>query len=120
MGFTRKAEDRIASATKRVEGMPPNPPRSGPAFGPMGDRIHAVKITENMGATTSGEAAGLLCEWTCADEQYADTEIEITVVDPFGIFSDGTSGSYGFAFARGGNDRTVFILIQLECPSGYY
>lgn len=117
MAFTRRAENRIAAAVRKVEGTPPAPARApiGPAF--YADEIFAVKLTEAMGATTSGEAAAVLMDFTASTEAYTASTTEIVCVDPLGIFADGESGASGFAFARGGNDRTVFILIQLECPA---
>lgn len=116
MGPTKRTRERIANAVRRIEGTPPGMiPTSGSPVAVV-DRLYCVKLTEAMGATTAGEAAGVLVDWVASSESFSDTATTIAIVDPHDIFVDGTSGSYGFAYARGGNGRTVFILVQLECP----
>lgn len=82
----------------------------------------AVKLTEDVGATTAGEASAIKKRWDpTADDgegDYVDTEEEIIVRDTLGIFATATEDSEGWARALPKGDGTpCWELRQLSCDT---
>ena len=72
-----------------------------------GDGHVPFTLTEDIGATTSGEASATILEWDFSTTKHAGE----TVLDNGGIFADGTSGSKGIAVKIGSD----YHIIQLAC-----
>lgn len=75
---------------------------AGPSLAPF-------TLTEDIGATTSGEASATILEWDFTTTKHSGE----TVLDNGGIFEGGTSGSNGIALKVG----SEYHIIQLACGS---
>ena len=79
---------------------------------PIAGRLWLFTLNEDMGATTSGQAAADLLG---LDE--TDTGKDVTVVDPFDIFTDMTNTDGGICVEQLDVDGTrLYVIIQGECP----
>lgn len=74
-----------------------------------GANIVPFTLTEDIGATTSGEASATILEWDFTTTKHSGE----TVLDNGGIFEGGTSGSNGIALKVG----SEYHIIQLACGS---
>jgi len=76
-------------------------------------RLWLFTLNEDMGATTAGEAAADLID---LDE--SDTGTDVTVTDPWDIFTNLVSGAEGLCIQQvdtGGTE--YYVVIQAACPT---
>ena len=77
-----------------------------------------ITLTEDMGATTAGEASCTVQPtWDPATEAYTGSTASQVAVDSKGVFADAVSGAVGLALRRQGNSRIVYEIIQLSCEA---
>lgn len=85
-------------------------------FGDGGLEIVGITLTEDMGATTAGEASCTVQPtWDPATETYTGSSTSQVAVDSKGVFAAAVSGAEGLAIRRQGNGRIVYEVIQLDC-----
>lgn len=76
-------------------------------------RLWLFTLNEDMGATTTGEAAADLLD---LDE--SDTGTDVTLTDPHDIFTDLTNGSAGLCIQQLDSDgNEYYMVIQSGCPA---
>lgn len=90
-----------------------------PAMGSsgMGLGLRAVKLTENMGATTAKEAAAVFRTFDPATRTYSDTSDTVTVYDPMGIFGHGLEFQYGLVWNHGGISELITLTGEWRVAS---
>ena len=116
MPLTHDASIRAARVTRTVERMTRNlPGHRGRWHKGGGDRIVAFTLTEDMDATTDGEASVTMHKtWDATTEAYTGSEAGV-VLSIGGAFDDALSGAYGEGRIRPGNGRQIIDPIWIAC-----
>ena len=88
----------------------------GTRYATLVHEVVAFTLTEDMDASTPGEASCTIRRaWSAANEEYTASSDTSVVVDPDDIWDAALSGAEGRGYLMPGNDRTVIDPIVISC-----